>query len=166
MFFFFTFETFSGFMFFLLQSVFFCYMFVLVAVEALRLSIFEVVVKLSNVHELTLPSICCFGTCLIIIVFFCGLVSLSDWCYYHFSLLEWLWHCYWQIPQYCFDNIMLYILLEQKDGVMDQDSKGEVKKQLLYWVTQENSIKFLIQSSLPYILSPMVHASYCVPYPK
>ena len=36
--------------------------------------------------------------------------------------------------------------------VMDQDSKGLVKKQLLYWVTQENSIEFLRQSSLPYIL--------------
>jgi len=49
---------------------------------------------------------------------------------------------------------------------MDQDSKGEVKKQLLYWVTQENLIEFLIQSSLPYILSPMVRASYCASYPK
>ena len=33
-------------------------------------------------------------------------------------------------------------------------------------VTQENSIEFLIQSSLPYILFPMVCASYCAPYPK
>ena len=33
-------------------------------------------------------------------------------------------------------------------------------------VTQENSIEFLIQSSLPYILLPMVCASYCAPYPK
>ena len=33
-------------------------------------------------------------------------------------------------------------------------------------VTQENSIEFLIQSSLPYILLPMVRANYCVPYPK
>ena len=33
-------------------------------------------------------------------------------------------------------------------------------------VTQENSIEFLIQSGLPYILLPMVRASYCVPYPK
>ncbi len=30
--------------------------------------------------------------------------------------------------------------------------------------TQENSIEFLIQSSLPYILFPMVCASYCAPY--
>ena len=33
-------------------------------------------------------------------------------------------------------------------------------------VTQENSIEFLIQSSLPYILLPMVRASYYAPYPK
>ena len=33
-------------------------------------------------------------------------------------------------------------------------------------VTQENSIEFLIQSSLPSILLLMVHASYCAPYPK
>ena len=33
-------------------------------------------------------------------------------------------------------------------------------------VTQENSIEFLIQSSLPYILFPMVCASYCALYPK
>jgi len=32
--------------------------------------------------------------------------------------------------------------------------------------TQENSIEFLVQSSLPYILIPMVRASYCAPYPK
>ena len=39
-------------------------------------------------------------------------------------------------------------------------------KQLLYWVTQENSIEFLVQSNLPYILVPMVRAHYCAPYPK
>jgi len=33
-------------------------------------------------------------------------------------------------------------------------------------VTQENSIEFLVQHSLPFILVPMVHASYCAPYPK
>ena len=33
-------------------------------------------------------------------------------------------------------------------------------------VTQENSIEFLIQSSLSYILLLMVHANYCTPYPK
>ena len=33
-------------------------------------------------------------------------------------------------------------------------------------VTQENSIEFLVQSSLPYILLPMVHANYCAPCPK
>jgi len=32
--------------------------------------------------------------------------------------------------------------------------------------TQENSIEFLVQSSLPYILLLMVHAHYCAPYPK
>ena len=39
-------------------------------------------------------------------------------------------------------------------------------KQLLYWVTQENLIEFLVQSSLPYILLLMVHAHYCAPYPN
>ena len=33
-------------------------------------------------------------------------------------------------------------------------------------VTQENSIEFLIQSSLPYILLLMVCARYCASYPK
>jgi len=33
-------------------------------------------------------------------------------------------------------------------------------------VTQENSIEFLVQSSLSYILVPMVCANYCAPYPK
>ena len=32
--------------------------------------------------------------------------------------------------------------------------------------TQENSIEFLVQSSLPYILLLMVCAYYCVPYPN
>ena len=32
--------------------------------------------------------------------------------------------------------------------------------------TQENLIKFLVQSSLPYILLLMVHAHYCASYPK
>jgi len=39
-------------------------------------------------------------------------------------------------------------------------------KQLLYWVTQENSIEFLVQSSLPYILLLMVCAHCCAPYPN
>jgi len=36
----------------------------------------------------------------------------------------------------------------------------------LYWVTQENSIEFLVQSNLPYILLLMVYAHYCAPYPN
>ena len=32
--------------------------------------------------------------------------------------------------------------------------------------TQENSIEIPLQSSLPYILLPMVCAHYCAPYPK
>ena len=32
--------------------------------------------------------------------------------------------------------------------------------------TQENSIEFLVQSSLPYILLLMVRAHYCAPYPN
>ena len=41
-----------------------------------------------------------------------------------------------------------------------------MKEQLLYWVTQENSIEISLQTNLPYILLLMVHAHYCVPYPK
>ena len=47
---------------------------------------------------------------------------------------------------------------------------------LIFWVgyknnscireTPENSIEFLVQSSLPYILLLMVYAHYCVPYPN
>ena len=36
----------------------------------------------------------------------------------------------------------------------------------MYWVIQENSIEIPLQSSLPYILLPMVRAHYCAPYPK
>ena len=50
----------------------------IVAVKALRLSIFEVVIGLSNIHGLTLPSICCSSACLIIIVSLCRLVFLSN----------------------------------------------------------------------------------------
>jgi len=32
--------------------------------------------------------------------------------------------------------------------------------------TQENSIEISLQTSLPYILLPMVHANYCALYPK
>ena len=31
---------------------------------------------------------------------------------------------------------------------------------------QENSMEIPLQSSLPYILLPMVYAHYCAPYPK
>jgi len=47
---------------------------------------------------------------------------------------------------------------------------------LIFWVgyknnsyirkTQENSIEIPLQTSLPFILLPMVHAHYCAPYPK
>ena len=37
---------------------------------------------------------------------------------------------------------------------------------ILYWVTQENSIENSLQNSLSYILLQMVHANYCVSYPK
>ena len=36
----------------------------------------------------------------------------------------------------------------------------------MYWVTQENSIEIPLQSSLSYILLPMVCAHYCAPYPN
>jgi len=34
------------------------------------------------------------------------------------------------------------------------------------WVTQENSIEISLQTSLSFILLPMVCAHYCAPYPK
>ena len=42
---------------------------------------------------------------------------------------------------------------------------GQVEESCI-GLTQENSIEFLVQSSLPYILLLMVHAYYCAPYPN
>ena len=56
---------------------------------------------------------------------------------------------------------------------MRQDSKllwlkflSEDKRQLLYWVIQENSIEFHIQTNLPYILQTMVCAHTTINLPQ
>ena len=46
------------------------------------------------------------------------------------------------------------------------NSKSRIKEQLLYWVTQENSMEIPLQTNLPYIPLTMVHAYYCALYPK
>ena len=88
-----TFETFSHFLFFLLQLAFLCHMSVLVVVEAFWLPILEILVRLSNVHGLSSSSIGYSYACLVIILSLCGLVSLSYWYNCHLPLLECLW-CY------------------------------------------------------------------------
>jgi len=42
----------------------------------------------------------------------------------------------------------------------------EIRTTLCIREIQENSIEFQVQSSLPYILIPMVRANYCASYPK
>ena len=115
--FFVTFETGSCIPFPLLCSAFLCHMSIFVAVEALQLPVFKVVVGLSNIHWLSPSSICCSCGCLVILSSFYGLISLSYRYNCHFPLLECLGHCYGWITQYRLDYIVSYILLQQKDGV-------------------------------------------------
>ena len=75
--FFVTFETFSHLFLFLLPT-FLGYMPILIIVEALWLSIFEVVVAFSNVHGLSSPSIYCSCSHFVVLSFFCRFVSLSN----------------------------------------------------------------------------------------
>jgi len=89
-----TFETILCFSFLLLGFAFFCHMAVLVTIEVLRLSVLGIVVTLSNIHGLSLPSVCHSCTCLVIILSFHKLIFLSHWCYCHFPLLECLWCSY------------------------------------------------------------------------
>ena len=89
------FETLPNFSFFLLCSAFLCHIFILVVVEALQLLIFKVLIGPSYVYWLSLSTVCYSSTYLIIMVSFGRFVPLSDWCYYHLLLLEWVWHDYW-----------------------------------------------------------------------
>ena len=111
------FETCPCFVFFPFCSALFCHMSILVTVEALQFSIFEVIVGLSNIHWLSSSSICHSCGCFVILLSFCELISLSYRCNCHFPLLECLGHCYGWITQYCLDYVMSYILLQQKDGM-------------------------------------------------
>ena len=92
-------------------SAFFCHIAVLVAVEALGLPIFEVIVGLPNVHWLFLSSINCSCASLVVMFSFHGFVSLFYWYDCYFLLLECLGYCYRWIIQYCLDNVMSNILL-------------------------------------------------------
>ena len=95
----------------------FCHVPIFVAIEAFRLPIFKVVIGFPNVHRLTSSSISCSYSYLVIMLFFCGLIPLTYWCYSHLPLLECFWYSYQWVSQYCFDNIMLYILFQQEDGM-------------------------------------------------
>ena len=91
------FEAHSGLSFFLLYLVFLCHMSILVVVEALQLPILKVLVGPSNVHWLSPSTIHYSSACLVIMAFFCGFISLSDWCYCHFPFFKWFWHGYWWV---------------------------------------------------------------------
>ena len=106
------FETFPCFLFFLLWPAFLCHVFVLVVVEILWLPILEVVVGLSNVYGLSSPSVDYSCACLVVVLSFCGLISLSDWYNYYFPLLKCIQCCYRWVSQYCLDNVLLHILLQ------------------------------------------------------
>ena len=77
-------------------------------------------------------------------------------------------------PQYNMSQLNLHEIIRQQQEqlaamqalVMNQDSRVKSRNNSCIGVTQENSIEFLVQSSLPYILVPMVCANYCAPYPK
>ena len=71
------FKTHSCFLFLLLCSTFLCHMFVLVAIEALRLPIFEIVVGLLNIHLLSSSPICHSSAHFVTVSSFCRLISLS-----------------------------------------------------------------------------------------
>ena len=94
-----------------LVSAFLCHMSVLVVVKAFRLSVFKVAVGPPNIYWLSSSTICYSSAHLVIVAFFCWFISLSNWCYCHFPLLEWLWHGHGWVCQYRFDNILLYVLL-------------------------------------------------------
>ena len=111
------FKTGSCISFFFLCLAFLRHMSIFVAVEALWLPVLKVVIGPPNIHWLSSPSVCRSCGCLVILLSFCGLISLSYRCDCHFPLLECFGHCYGWVPQYRLDDIMSYILLQQKDGV-------------------------------------------------
>ena len=56
--------------------------------------------------------------------------------------------------------------LPESSNVIDLSPKGWTKTISCIGVIQENLMEILLQSSLPYILLPIVCAYYCAPYPK
>ena len=55
---------------------------------------------------------------------------------------------------------------QERNTVMNLFLRVRNKNNFCIRETQENSIEIPLQSSLPYILLPMVCAHYCAPYPK
>ena len=97
--------------FFLLWLAFLCHVSILIAIEVLLLPILKVVIGFPNIYGLVSPFICCSCAHFVVLLSFCGLIPLSYWHYHHFPLLECLWYSYGWITQYCFDNVVSYILL-------------------------------------------------------
>ena len=149
--FFVAFETFSHLFLFLLPT-FLGYMPILVAVEALQLSIFEIVIAFSNIHRLSLPSIYCFWSCFKVLSSFCRFVSLSNQDNRHILLLECLWcHNRW-IFQYHFDNILSYIFFSKK-----------IACSLSISVFIANVSNLIIKSTVfffPYLKDSILHSAY------
>ena len=71
------FKTHPCFLLLLFCSAFFCHVAILVAVKALGLSIFEIIIGLSNIHWLSLSSISYSSASLVIMSPFYGFISLS-----------------------------------------------------------------------------------------
>ena len=72
-------------------------------------------------------------------------------------------------PYYQYLSLPLYpcLYLMSASRCYESKLKGlSNETTLVLSLTQENSIEFLVQSSLPYILLLMVRAHCCAPYPK
>ena len=82
-----TFKASSHFFLFLLPT-FLGHMAIFVAIKVLQLSIFEVVIVLSNIHGLSSPTICHSYSCFIVLSSFCEFIFLSNWYNHYFPLLE------------------------------------------------------------------------------
>ena len=100
------------FLFFLFWLAFLCHVSVFVAIKVFWFSVLEVLIRLSNVHGLFLPSIGYSYASSIVILSLYGLISLPNWCDHHFLLLECLRCCYGWVSQYCLYDILLYVLLQ------------------------------------------------------
>ena len=65
-----------------------------------------------------------------------------------------------------FYKVGFIVIIHWNNDVMNLFLRVGNKNNSCIRETQENSIEFQVQSSLPYILIPMVCADYCAPYPK